>query len=101
MYVIMEDTLVIELTILVVLLAIARVLYLIHKITNGFSKVALTKRTVPAKTMICIGSGGHTTEMLCIIKNLNFNRYSPRNYIIANTDSTSLKKVNEMESMKN
>ncbi|GJQ67738.1 hypothetical protein Trydic_g16549 [Trypoxylus dichotomus] len=89
----MDDTLIIELMILTILLVIARVLYLIHKITNGFSKVALTKKATPAKTMICIGSGGHTTEMLCIVENLSFKKYSPRNYIIAKTDSTSLKKI--------
>lgn len=80
---------------------IARVLYLIHKITNGFSKVSAVTRLTPAKTLVCIGSGGHTTEMLSIIKNLDFKRYSPRFYVIAKSDEISLRKVKHIEQVKN
>ncbi|CAG9770463.1 unnamed protein product [Ceutorhynchus assimilis] len=96
----MDIQLQIELTILVIVVVIARVLYLIHKITTGYSKYA-PKRSKPCKTIICIGSGGHTTEMLQLLKNINFNNYSPRHYVIAKTDTTSLNKVQTFEASRN
>ncbi|VDO36048.1 unnamed protein product [Heligmosomoides polygyrus] len=41
-----------------------------------------------------MGSGGHTMEMLELLKNLD-NRYSPRCYIVADTDHMSKDKVRE------
>lgn len=81
------------------LLVLARIAYLIHKITTGFSKYA-PKRMKPCKTVICIGSGGHTTEMLRLLQNVDFHNYSPRYYIIAKTDTTSLNKVRSFEETK-
>lgn len=89
-----------ELIVLSVLILIARALYLIHKITTGFSKVATAKRTGSCKVIICIGSGGHTTEMLMLVKTLDFAKYSPRYYIMANTDHISSCKVHAIEKMK-
>ncbi|KAJ3661263.1 hypothetical protein Zmor_005667 [Zophobas morio] len=74
----MEDQLKYELGILVFVLILARILYLIHKITTGFSREATSKRTLPCKTIVCIGSGGHTTEMLTLLNTLTFSKYSPR-----------------------
>jgi beta-1,4-N-acetylglucosaminyltransferase len=47
--------------------------------------------------MIVLGSGGHTTEMLHIVRNLDFERYSPRYYVLANSDQTSVVKLTELE----
>jgi len=47
----------------------------------------------PLKTLIVLGSGGHTTEMLDLIKNLNQDRYGPIVLVVANTDTTSLQRV--------
>jgi len=47
----------------------------------------------PLKTLVVLGSGGHTTEMLHLIKNLNPNHYSPIVFVIATTDTTSLRRV--------
>lgn len=55
------------------------------------------KRSHPAKTMIILGSGGHTAEMLRIVEYLNFENYSPRVYIYAQTDQLSAKKVRDLE----
>lgn len=96
----MDSQLKIELGLLVIVLIIARVTYLMHKITTGFSKYA-AKRNTPCKTIICIGSGGHTTEMLQLIQNINFENYSPRYYIMAHSDITSLNKVQKLEESKN
>lgn len=51
----------------------------------------------PVKTMIILGSGGHTAEMLRIIKHLDLKNYSPRIYIHAQTDRLSRDKVKDLE----
>lgn len=90
----------IELFLLVACLVIARVLYLMHKIMTGHSKYVSSSR-IKCKTIICIGSGGHTTEILKLMKDLDINKYYPRYYFIANNDTTSLTKVKEFERSKN
>ncbi|KAL1494248.1 hypothetical protein ABEB36_009873 [Hypothenemus hampei] len=97
---IMDAQLKLELCFLVVVLILARISYLIHKITTGFSRYS-PKRTVPCKTVICMGSGGHTTEMLVLLDTINFKNYVPRYYIIANSDITSFKKVETFEKNRN
>lgn len=52
----------------------------------------------PVRTMIILGSGGHTAEMLRIVKHLDIRNYSPRVYIRARTDGLSIDKVKDMES---
>ncbi|XP_066594430.1 UDP-N-acetylglucosamine transferase subunit ALG14 [Prorops nasuta] len=49
------------------------------------------------KTMIVLGSGGHTAEMLRIVEHLNSKNYSPRLYVIAFTDKISVEKVKKLE----
>ncbi|XP_065161974.1 UDP-N-acetylglucosamine transferase subunit ALG14 homolog [Atheta coriaria] len=93
----MEGTLFIEVGILIFLIILVRVFYLIHKITTGNTKI-YPKRMKPAKTLICIGSGGHTTEMLTLMESLDFSNYTSRHYIMASSDSTSISKVNTFES---
>ncbi|KAG5898045.1 hypothetical protein JTB14_001754 [Gonioctena quinquepunctata] len=93
----MDGQLLTELCILCIFLLVARILFLIHKITTGHSKYATYKRTTPCKTVICIGSGGHTTEMITLIKNLDFDKYSPRYYVMAKSDVTSETKIQELE----
>lgn len=51
----------------------------------------------PVKTLIVMGSGGHTQEMVTIVKKLDKTKYSPRCYIIAHNDKTSLAKVETLE----
>jgi len=45
------------------------------------------------KTLVVLGSGGHTTEMLALIKNLDSSIYTPLIYLVASTDDTSLRRV--------
>lgn len=91
------ETLVFELGILIVLLIILRITYLIHKITRDASLKISEKRRKPVKVLIVIGSGGHTTEMLSLVKTLDITKYSPRFYVLALNDTTSEKKVQELE----
>lgn len=52
-----------------------------------------TTTTRSLKTLVVLGSGGHTTEMLHLIKNLNPDRYGPIILVIAASDETSLNRV--------
>ncbi|XP_076655047.1 ALG14, UDP-N-acetylglucosaminyltransferase subunit [Halictus rubicundus] len=49
------------------------------------------------KTLIILGSGGHTAEMIRILSYLDFKNYSPRTYVHADTDMMSVEKVKELE----
>lgn len=93
--------LLLETSVMIILIILARILYLIHKITTGHTRTSDKKRAKPAKTFICMGSGGHTTEMLNLIKNMDFrNKYLPRYYIVASNDHISVDKVLKFESIK-
>lgn len=55
------------------------------------------KRYHPAKTMIVLGSGGHTTEMMAIVRELKQDWYRPRTYVLAASDSNSESKIDDVE----
>lgn len=45
------------------------------------------------KTLVVLGSGGHTMEILHLIEELNPEYYTPISYVIAGTDTNSINKV--------
>lgn len=51
------------------------------------------------RTLIVLGSGGHTAEMIAIVNELNKRKYSPRLYVLADTDKHSETKALNVESM--
>jgi beta-1,4-N-acetylglucosaminyltransferase len=73
-----------------------RAVYIIYSIHKGTRK-ACAKRFHPLRTAVVIGSGGHTTEILKLLQNLNPRNYSPRIYIMASNDATSEVKILEIE----
>lgn len=50
-----------------------------------------------ARTLIILGSGGHTAEMLSIVNILEKDRFAPRFYVAAATDNMSLQKARVLE----
>ncbi len=50
-------------------------------------------RKFPKTIMIVFGSGGHTTEMLLMIKDLNFINFSKIIFVRSKSDTFSEKKV--------
>eukprot|EP01090_Pellita_catalonica_P021175 TRINITY_DN7855_c0_g1_i1.p1 TRINITY_DN7855_c0_g1~~TRINITY_DN7855_c0_g1_i1.p1 ORF type:complete len:212 (-),score=5.49 TRINITY_DN7855_c0_g1_i1:125-760(-) len=51
-----------------------------------------------AETLIVLGSGGHTAEMLTILKAMDCTKiYTPRHYVFADTDSHSQRKMEAFE----
>lgn len=63
-----------------------------YYVTSMASKAKI-RRNRAAKTLIVLGSGGHTAEMMLIVRQLNKKNYSPRHYIVASSDTTSESKV--------
>lgn len=80
-------------------LIICRLLYLLMCIHNNKSKKLLSERNRKKtwKTIIIIGSGGHTAEMIRVVKHLNPAHFTPRIYIMADSDFSSLAKVMQLE----
>ncbi|KAK2373913.1 N-acetylglucosaminyldiphosphodolichol N-acetylglucosaminyltransferase [Trifolium repens] len=73
----------------VVILIFVRVLHVMY-----CSGRPLNKRTSkPVSTLIILGSGGHTAEMLNLLAVLQKDRFYPRFYIAAATDNMSLQKA--------
>jgi hypothetical protein len=54
-------------------------------------------RKSSAKLLIVLGSGGHTAEMLRLLKSLNFEKYTRRTYIISTGDTLSQSKARQFE----
>ncbi|XP_074290016.1 uncharacterized protein LOC141616777 isoform X2 [Silene latifolia] len=55
----------------------------------------------PRSTLIVLGSGGHTAEMLNLLSVLQKDRFMPRYYVAAATDNMSLQKAQTFESSSN
>lgn len=80
-----------------VLLVLIRIFYMLNiYLYPQTKKLNKTKRLNAVNTIICLGSGGHTKEMLAILKEINPDRYQ-REYLIADTDITSQTKIEEIE----
>lgn len=76
-------------------LIVARVVTLILRIY--LSECSLVNEGPAFKTLLCIGSGGHTTELLRITKRLDLEKYNPRLYVVAENDGGSEYKINIAE----
>jgi len=50
-----------------------------------------------ASTAIVLGSGGHTAEMLSLLSRIDRERFGPRSYYVAQTDTFSINKLREFE----
>lgn len=69
------------------------------KINGNFG---IIRRTRPVKTLVVLGSGGHTTEMLHLLSSISdYDNYQPLNYIIASTDTTSKQRLEAFQKSAN
>lgn len=73
----------------------ARLIYMIMQCLIG--NHPLKKLRHPVRTLIVIGSGGHTAEMLRLMNEMNKKKFTPRLYVLANTDTTSQIRVKNEE----
>lgn len=89
------EIIVVLLLVATVVLAVARLIYVLHSIHQGLPLVLSHHKTV--KTLVVLGSGGHTVEMLKMVAALDPKKYNPRIYVMADTDKISNKKLSEVE----
>ncbi|WRX26109.1 Oligosaccharide biosynthesis protein Alg14-like - like 1 [Theobroma cacao] len=77
-----------------VAIILVRILYVIWRTCKP-----LRKRTSqqPLSTLVVLGSGGHTAEMIDLLLVLQKNKFTPRFYIAAATDNMSLQKARVLE----
>lgn len=80
------------------LVLVMRCLYLVWRSGQCYSHS--TKRNTACRTMIVMGSGGHTSEMIRIVGGLDLKRYTPRIYVSASGDKMSQEKVKTFEETK-
>ncbi|KAK9938875.1 hypothetical protein M0R45_015590 [Rubus argutus] len=78
-----------------VMLILIRLLYVLHQTGKPLKTRGLARG--PRSTLIILGSGGHTAEMLNLLSVLQKDRFSPRFYIAAATDNMSLQKARLFE----
>ncbi|KAI2500651.1 Oligosaccharide biosynthesis protein Alg14 like [Fragilaria crotonensis] len=80
---------------LVIVAFLVRTYQVLSSIQNHRDTKERPVRTkLPLKTLVVLGSGGHTTEMLQMIQQLNPQTYDPLVYIVATTDDTSERRIN-------
>lgn len=79
------------------LLFIVRLIYVLFNLHTKPRKRKYGRK--PARTLIVLGSGGHTAEMIAIVNDLNKRNYTPRFYIVADTDKHSETKALNVESL--
>ncbi|CAL4060511.1 unnamed protein product [Meganyctiphanes norvegica] len=82
---------------LFILFMFGRIIYVFYKVLYSQSQPYKIKyKTV--NTLVVLGSGGHTGEMLKIISGLDSKKFAPRIYVAAESDSISIMRLQEMES---
>ncbi|XP_018626928.1 uncharacterized protein [Nicotiana tomentosiformis] len=81
------------LTIGVVTIVMIRIVYIVYRRSKPFNP----KSPQPLSTLIVLGSGGHTAEMLNLLNVLQMDRFKPRFYVAAATDNMSLQKARVCE----
>ncbi|KAK9944192.1 hypothetical protein M0R45_009770 [Rubus argutus] len=76
------------------MLLLIRLLYVLHRTGKPLkTRDSAGLAPPPLSTLIILGSGGHTAEMLNLLSVLQKDRFSPRFYIAAATDNMSLQKA--------
>ncbi|CAI0413770.1 unnamed protein product [Linum tenue] len=75
------------------LVVVIRVVYVFYRTGKPLS----SKSSKPRSTLIVLGSGGHTAEMINVLSVMQKARFTPRFYIAAATDNMSLQKARVLE----
>lgn len=80
-----------------VVCALRIVALLPHYRPHTWTKAKAVQPEGPVHILIVLGSGGHTAEMLALLRNLDYKRYSHRSYIVSSGDAFSAQKAQEFE----
>ncbi|KAJ7579110.1 glycosyltransferase family 1 protein [Mycena floridula] len=81
-------------TALVAVLVLLRIYFILPR------KTSRSYSTKTRKLAVFLGSGGHTTEALTLISALDFQRYTPRTYLVSEGDTFSAPKALALEAAK-
>ncbi|KAJ9545486.1 hypothetical protein OSB04_025193 [Centaurea solstitialis] len=76
-------------------LLVVRILYVISQTSKPIRKSSQKHLS----TLVVLGSGGHTAEMINLLSVMQKDRFAPRFYIAAATDNMSLQKAHVFEEM--
>lgn len=71
------------------------ILFVIRHDRRPLDEISNYKSTM--KTLIILGSGGHSTEMLRLVESLNQKIFKPKIYVIASSDNKSKEKLLDLE----
>jgi beta-1,4-N-acetylglucosaminyltransferase len=83
-------------TILLAACAVA-VLRLAYLVSRRGSMAVASPRSSPCRTLVVLGSGGHTAEMLGLLAGMSLDNYQPRVYVAAQGDQMSVEKAGAFE----
>ena len=84
---------------ILVSIGLMRFAYLVSQCGKGTPpmKYSQTNRTLPCRTLVVLGSGGHTSEMITLLGGIDMNNYTPRTYVVASGDNMSIVKITNFE----
>eukprot|EP01091_Cochliopodium_minus_P016048 TRINITY_DN5892_c0_g1_i1.p1 TRINITY_DN5892_c0_g1~~TRINITY_DN5892_c0_g1_i1.p1 ORF type:complete len:211 (+),score=57.63 TRINITY_DN5892_c0_g1_i1:3-635(+) len=63
--------------------------YRFIQVMNNDDKKTILQRNTPIKTLIFLGAGGHTSEMVSLLDKISVKNYTPRIYVIDDKNKTS------------
>lgn len=78
---------------LLFLVRIVQLLTNIHRARRDHRSVLTNRHHVPIRTLVVLGSGGHTTEMLTLVDALDPSSFSPLLFCKASSDTTSQQRL--------
>lgn len=84
----------------IILLILFRIIYCLYEIRSGRVSKPWKTNIHSLRTMIILGSGGHTTEMISLLKRVDRTIYNPLIFVRASSDHTSEGRVKMKESEK-
>ena len=87
-----------KMLLLVAVFALLVLLRLVYLVSGRGERRRAARRSTPCKTLVVLGSGGHTAEMLSLLTGMALANYQPRVYVAAEGDEMSVKKAEEFES---
>ena len=84
----------VPLTSIVLFMIYLLVLVIVRKV---FMSHEIPEKSEQINTLIVLGSGGHTSEMLRLVSALDSTKYTPQIYMVAETDTSSISKLEAMK----
>lgn len=87
------------LTAAILLISVVTLIRNMSKIIRPSERSYKQSKQGPSHLVAVLGSGGHSTEMVSLLKNINFRRYTHRTYIASIGDGFAVEKACQIESI--